>query len=327
MPDINTVAPMTAEELDELLAKADELVRFMALVRRPYGYVFARSAEADRLLEGYLRLRDVDITPPSAATDQPGRTAPQEQAQEGAPTRVIFPGSTTDRGNHDCLAKALSDEPKFVILGRDPDGATIVDLWADRREAAGGDAEHVNQVRLIAESMREWRKAGHLPASAPEPEAYAPAGAANAELERLTASSAAWMAATQRAEAELEQVRRERDYTSECAYRAGAQAGYRIGYEQALKPEGSDPEALNRLLDAHQYSRSEMAYPSPEGELREAGLNAARHALAEERLKRLKRLWDKDGSIKLGEDGEYMADARVCLEAYFAALSSQEGRK
>jgi hypothetical protein len=61
----------------------------------------------------------------------------------------------------------------FIILGRDPDGANIVQLWAERREAAGGDPEHVAQVKAIAAAMREWAaNPEHAPETAPPANAY-----------------------------------------------------------------------------------------------------------------------------------------------------------
>ena len=71
-------------------------------------------------------------------------------------------------GNRDCLAKRLPGEPMFIILGRDPDGANIVRLWAERRIAAG-DAEHGESVLKIADEMDAWEG---KPKSAPDASAY-----------------------------------------------------------------------------------------------------------------------------------------------------------
>lgn len=80
--------------------------------------------------------------------------------------------ASLDKANRDCLAKAKPGEPMFIILGRDPDGGTIVRLWAERRLAAGGDPEHANPVFVIADRMDDWRAAGNRSESAPEPSAY-----------------------------------------------------------------------------------------------------------------------------------------------------------
>lgn len=82
--------------------------------------------------------------------------------------------SKLTQANRDCIAKALPGEPMFVILGRDPDGATMVRLWAQRRKDAG-DAAHADPVFAIADDMDAWRAAGHRPESAPPADAYAPA--------------------------------------------------------------------------------------------------------------------------------------------------------
>ncbi len=79
-----------------------------------------------------------------------------------------------DDANRACLAKRKPGEPTFIILGRDPDGATIVRLWAERRALAGGEDNHVASVRAIADAMQAWRGAGNLPNSAPPSEAYPP---------------------------------------------------------------------------------------------------------------------------------------------------------
>lgn len=85
----------------------------------------------------------------------------------------IAPHSRQAEANSGCWAKALPDEPMFIILGRDPDGANIVRLWARRRSAAG-DPAHGDPVLEVADAMDAWRAAGHRPASAPEPSAYPP---------------------------------------------------------------------------------------------------------------------------------------------------------
>lgn len=78
--------------------------------------------------------------------------------------------SITGPSNMATISKALPDEPAFIILGRDPDGAHIVKLWADRRSEAG-DAEHAQAVYPIAEAMALWAK-DHKPGSAPSARSY-----------------------------------------------------------------------------------------------------------------------------------------------------------
>lgn len=74
-----------------------------------------------------------------------------------------------DKANHDCLAKRRPGEPMFILLGRDPDAHTIVQLWADRRLAAGGDPDHCRMGYDTAERMAAYAKdPANKPASAPD---------------------------------------------------------------------------------------------------------------------------------------------------------------
>jgi len=72
--------------------------------------------------------------------------------------------------NQACLNKREPGEPMFIILGRDPDGGTIVRLWGERRTQAG-EPEHGAKAIAIADLMDEWAKE-HRPHSAPASDAY-----------------------------------------------------------------------------------------------------------------------------------------------------------
>jgi hypothetical protein len=97
--------------------------------------------------------------------------------------RLTEPARKADRlgegdigeANHDCLAKRRPGEPMFILLGRDPDAWRIVQVWADRRLAAGGDPHHVALGLKTANAMRDYAAdpANH-PASAPDASAYPP---------------------------------------------------------------------------------------------------------------------------------------------------------
>src|SRR4029077_324839 len=70
-----------------------------------------------------------------------------------------------DPGQFDCLARALPDEPYFVLLGRDSVAPTLVYNWAMRRksEIAQGkrpseDAEQVRDAIAISDAMTAWRR-------------------------------------------------------------------------------------------------------------------------------------------------------------------------
>jgi hypothetical protein len=78
-------------------------------------------------------------------------------------------------GNLDCILKRRPGEPMFVILGRDPDGWRMVQLWAERRADAGGDAEHcVAVMRAAAEMRRYAENPDNASESGPDRSAYPP---------------------------------------------------------------------------------------------------------------------------------------------------------
>lgn len=66
-------------------------------------------------------------------------------------------GTKTNPGSYDCYASAKSDEPMFVLLGRDKDAPGLVELWADVRAAAGEDPAKVAEARECAKAMRQYR--------------------------------------------------------------------------------------------------------------------------------------------------------------------------
>ena len=64
--------------------------------------------------------------------------------------------SKNNPGRFDCYSNAHTDEPMFVLLGRDPAAPALVDAWADERAANGEDASKVAEARSCAEAMRAW---------------------------------------------------------------------------------------------------------------------------------------------------------------------------
>ena len=90
------------------------------------------------------------------------------------------PEAREDKGNHDCLAKRRDGEPMFILLGRDPDAHAIVQLWADRRLAAGGDPDHCRMGYDTAERMKAYASdPANRPASAPDASDYPAAPSAD----------------------------------------------------------------------------------------------------------------------------------------------------
>lgn len=65
----------------------------------------------------------------------------------------------------DCYQRALPDEPKFTLLGRDPMFAHFIREWADHREREikcgvrpKDDIAQVINARIIACEGEEWRR-------------------------------------------------------------------------------------------------------------------------------------------------------------------------
>jgi hypothetical protein len=73
-------------------------------------------------------------------------------------------GTKQNPGAHDCYAKALPNEPMFVLLARDPDAPLRVEAWARARLIAinagtrpESDRAMVDEAHLCAIQMRRWR--------------------------------------------------------------------------------------------------------------------------------------------------------------------------
>lgn len=64
--------------------------------------------------------------------------------------------SKNNPGRFDCYTNAAPDEPMFVLLGRDPMGATLVRAWATMREEQGEDPAKVAEARACADAMDAW---------------------------------------------------------------------------------------------------------------------------------------------------------------------------
>lgn len=75
-------------------------------------------------------------------------------------------GNKINPAKHDCYAKALPDEPIFVLLARDPHAPDLVKEWARVRHAAivaqvrpTEDVVLVGEARECARDMMAWREA------------------------------------------------------------------------------------------------------------------------------------------------------------------------
>lgn len=68
-------------------------------------------------------------------------------------------GTKNNPGRFDCEAKAEPDEPKFTMLGRDPQGAHLVSIWSKLRmgdiEAARVVFEHLIALTIASGYPRD----------------------------------------------------------------------------------------------------------------------------------------------------------------------------
>lgn len=65
-------------------------------------------------------------------------------------------GTKNNPGDFDCYANAKPDEPMFILLGRDRNAPSLVDLWANQREIDNEDPAKVQEARDCANAMRRW---------------------------------------------------------------------------------------------------------------------------------------------------------------------------
>ena len=73
-------------------------------------------------------------------------------------------GTKTNPGKFDCYASALTDEPVFVLLARDPDFFRLVTKWGKRRlqdircgERPSTDMAMVEEAFKCAQAGERWR--------------------------------------------------------------------------------------------------------------------------------------------------------------------------
>lgn len=66
-------------------------------------------------------------------------------------------GTKNNPGEFDCYQKAEDDEPLFTLLGRDPQGADFVRLWAMLRAQDYSGARRVFESMLVRCSRQAHR--------------------------------------------------------------------------------------------------------------------------------------------------------------------------
>lgn len=87
-------------------------------------------------------------------------------------------GTKNDPGIFDCYHNALSDEPMFVLLARDPSAPDLVEDWATERQRQidkgwrpKSDQAMVNEAVQCAAHMRHWRFVNNGSWRSPQPTA------------------------------------------------------------------------------------------------------------------------------------------------------------
>lgn len=75
----------------------------------------------------------------------------------------------SEPGPNDCYERAESDEPMFVLLGRDRMAPALVRLWVSLRREHGEREEVCAEAEQCAEAMEAWlRKLGKEPIAIPD---------------------------------------------------------------------------------------------------------------------------------------------------------------
>lgn len=174
-----------------------------------------------------------------------------------------------DKANHDCLAKRRPGEPMFILLGRDPDAHTIVQLWADRRLAAGGDPDHCRMGYDTAERMATYAKdPANKPASAPDAVDYpALASPPVSERERELEAKVAEL----EAERKILKAYWPREYVLDRGAEWVRLLRETEGYLQSCRGKcGSDISGREHAIKALKEARSLLTAKPADGGLREA---------------------------------------------------------
>ena len=65
-------------------------------------------------------------------------------------------GTKNNPSKFDCYSNAKSDEPMFILLGRDPQAAALVELWAFTREQRIEPPAVIEEARQCAKDMRDY---------------------------------------------------------------------------------------------------------------------------------------------------------------------------
>jgi hypothetical protein len=70
-------------------------------------------------------------------------------------------GTKSKPGQFDCHAKAEPDEPTFTLLGRDPLGTHLVEIWSCLRDGDPDGAREALELALQAGATQRYPRTGH----------------------------------------------------------------------------------------------------------------------------------------------------------------------
>jgi hypothetical protein len=72
-------------------------------------------------------------------------------------------GTKRNPGRFDCYERADTDEPMFILLGRDRHASALVNLWAEMREKENEDPAVVEEARKVAADLATWAQSKAKP--------------------------------------------------------------------------------------------------------------------------------------------------------------------
>lgn len=84
-------------------------------------------------------------------------TSPSPHQLRGIDVKMLRRIAELLRGDS-CLIKSASDEPRFTLLGRDPDAVLSVRYWAAQRANRCGETDDVLEAYQIADAMDAYRE-------------------------------------------------------------------------------------------------------------------------------------------------------------------------
>lgn len=66
-------------------------------------------------------------------------------------------GTRNNPSKFDCIAKAEDDEPLFTLLGRDPQGASLVQMWIMLRNKDAQGARRLLEKMIVVADQQPYK--------------------------------------------------------------------------------------------------------------------------------------------------------------------------